>query len=79
VQEVLHCDYCPKEITEADIKDYLRKEESHDTVWDSLEERLKEGASALREAYVRLARKQAEGKKVVISYFDDISFSFISL
>jgi hypothetical protein len=30
-----------------------------------------EGTSALREAYLRLARKQKEGKKVVILYFGD--------
>jgi hypothetical protein len=30
-----------------------------------------EGTSALREAYLRLARKQREGKKVVILYFGD--------
>src|SRR3712207_6418724 len=37
VKEILNCNYFPQDITQSDMEDYLRKEESGEAVFTSLE------------------------------------------
>jgi hypothetical protein len=36
-QEIIECSYYPNDITEADMKDYLAKEENNEAVFNSVE------------------------------------------
>lgn len=62
-QEIIECSYYPKDISEADMKDYLAKEENNEAVFNSVEaldfvdERMKMGEQLFRDEITRRFNK----------------------